>query len=291
MLAQALFEDGRRLVQEQRYDEGCAKFAESQRLDPGIGTQFHLADCLELAGKLATAWIQFVDVAAAAHAAAQADRARAARRRAERLGPRLTKLRIAVESDTPGLEIRRDGRRIAPAQLGTPVPVEPGRYLVEARAPGRRTWRKRVEAQGEGVTVDVLVPELAPAPPGATPVEEEPTPPPEGGSSIERTAALVMGAVGIAGLAAGTAAGIVAIERKGAAEEFCPEPDACFDEGLDRREQARTAAGISTLAFATGASALAAAIVLWLSAGDEPTPARADTVRLELAPAGLRASW
>src|SRR5262245_31083842 len=94
--AQALFDEARTLMKSKRFDEACPKLAESQRLDPGIGTQFRLADCYEQQGKLASAWAGFLDVASQAAASGQADREKAARTRAAHLEARLPKLTIVV---------------------------------------------------------------------------------------------------------------------------------------------------------------------------------------------------
>ena len=66
--AQALFDEATKLTKQGRYPEACEKLAESNRLDPGIGTQFHLADCYEQSGRFASAWAGFLDVASQARA-------------------------------------------------------------------------------------------------------------------------------------------------------------------------------------------------------------------------------
>ena len=64
--AQSLFEQAKRLMNEGNYAEACPKLEESQMLDKGMGTQFHLASCYEQIGRTASAWALFVEVAAAA---------------------------------------------------------------------------------------------------------------------------------------------------------------------------------------------------------------------------------
>src|SRR5258706_7527469 len=92
--AQALFDQAKQLVAAQRYSEACPKLEESQRLDPGMGTLFHLADCDEHIGKTATAWAAFLDVAGQARSAGQQPRERIARERAAALEPTLARLPI-----------------------------------------------------------------------------------------------------------------------------------------------------------------------------------------------------
>src|SRR6186713_1130212 len=108
--AQALFDQARELIKQKKFVEACPKLQESNRLDPGIGTQFHLADCYEQSGRVASAWALFLDVASQARASGQLDREKAAQKRADNLQPRLPKLVVTVPeaSKTPGLEIRRN---------------------------------------------------------------------------------------------------------------------------------------------------------------------------------------
>ncbi len=275
--AQALFEEGRRLMVEKRYLLACAKFKESQRLDPGIGTQFNLGDCYEQAGKLASAWIQFVDVAAALRATGQHKREQAARKRAAVLAPRLIRMRIEVAEPVDGLVIKRDGLIVAPAQYSTPIPVDPGTVMFEAMAPGKVRWRKRVKARKEGRTITVVVGPLRKAAAGGG--KKGPKGPGDNGDQpqprttvVRRGAAWALGGVGLVAVGVGATAGAVAIDKKNESAAFCPQPDACFDEGLALRAEARTAAAVSTVGFSIAAGAFVGAVVLWLAATPPDSP-------------------
>src|SRR5882672_3885016 len=173
--AQALFDEARTLMKSKRFEEACPKLAESQRLDPGIGTQFRLADCYEQQGKLASAWAGFLDVASVAAAAGQADREKAARGRATHLESRLPKLTIVVPAANraPGLEIKRDGLAIGEAQWGSAVPMDPGDHQIVVGAPGKREFTGQVSLR-EGAPTTFNVPPLEPAPGGSAEVAPVP---------------------------------------------------------------------------------------------------------------------
>src|SRR5689334_22228130 len=57
--AQVLFDEGMRLMSRGDAREACPKLAEAQRLDPGMATQFRLAECYEKTGRRASAWALF----------------------------------------------------------------------------------------------------------------------------------------------------------------------------------------------------------------------------------------
>src|SRR5262249_6130177 len=76
--AQALFEDGKRLMQARNYEEACPKLVESQRLDPGGGTLLAIGLCHEGQGRTATAWADFNVALTEARKDRRADREAAA---------------------------------------------------------------------------------------------------------------------------------------------------------------------------------------------------------------------
>ncbi|WP_437662754.1 hypothetical protein [Sorangium sp. So ce1182] len=159
--AQALFDAARQLMAQGKYADACPKLEESQRLDPGIGTQFNLAACYEQLGRTASAWSTFLEVAGGAKAAGQLEREKVARQRATALEPKLIRLTITAPADAPAdLQVKRDGALVGRAQWGTPVPVDPGKHTIEASAAGRAPFARTVDLARAGVTESVAIPPL-----------------------------------------------------------------------------------------------------------------------------------
>jgi hypothetical protein len=159
--AEALFRDGNALAAAGRYADACPKLAESQRLEPAVGTQFNLADCYEHIGRTATAYLLFVDVARIARAAGRFERERLAKQRSAALESRLARVRLRVEAaPPPGLEIRLDGTIVPREQWAVAAPVDPGAHRLTATAPGRTSAEVMLDALA-GRTVDAPVPDLA----------------------------------------------------------------------------------------------------------------------------------
>lgn len=161
-LAQALFDEGKRLMDAGNAAAACPKFEASYAEDQKAGTQFQLANCLEVSGKTASAWANFLEVAGKAKSRGEAERERVARERARVVEQKLTKLRVIVTGaeTTAALQVRRDGKALTPASWGVPVAVDPGTITLEAGAPGYASWKSVVEVTGAGVTVTVTVPAL-----------------------------------------------------------------------------------------------------------------------------------
>jgi hypothetical protein len=155
--ARGLFREARQLATDGKYADACPKFEESLSLDPGIGTKFNLADCWEHLDRTASAQHLFVEVADLAHEAGQAERETAARARASALDAKLSHLTIQVAQG--GLEIRRNGTVVPPAEWNLPQPIDPGKYDLVASAPGKKQWTSKVEVAA-GAASAVAIPDL-----------------------------------------------------------------------------------------------------------------------------------
>jgi hypothetical protein len=227
--ARVLFAEGRRLVDAGDYAQACPKFEDSFRLDPGIGTNFNLADCLEHVGRPASAWSRFLDVAAATKAAGQVERERVARARATALEPKLAHLVVAVTAPVPGLVVERDGVPVGMSSLGIPVPVDPGDHLIEATAPGKKLWSTTATVPDGPMTVAISVAALEDLPPevsapSAAAVAPGPSLLVSHAEAPRRvpTSAIVLGAAGAAALATGAVFAFEFQSANSEAKALCP---------------------------------------------------------------------
>ncbi len=215
--AEAAFEDARKLVAAGRFAEACPKFAESNRLDPGIGVLLYLADCYERNGQTASAWATFREGMDAARSAGQAERERAARERVAALEPRLVRIVIVVAeaNDAPGLEVRQGGEVVGRALWSSPIPVDPGTRKIDVTAPGKRRWSSAVEVSAKEPLVTINVPALEDEPVVGPKSALAAGPPPVVAATssfgARKTAALIAAGVGVVGVGVGSAFGAMAL--------------------------------------------------------------------------------
>ena len=267
--AQALFDQARSLMQQNRYAEACPKFEESQRLDPALGTSINLAHCWEHLGRTASAWSKFLEVADAALAAGHSEHEQVARARADRLRPRLSKLIISVPRAhrLAELEVRRDGILIGNAQLESPVPLDPGLHRIEARAPGRETWRTEIRLGAESDEKRVAVPLLAPV---AASQEQQ-----QDGSWM-RPGGLAAAGAGVVAIGVGSYFGLRALDLHDESEaQGCDENDVCEPDALATRQRAITAGNTATVLFIAGGVLLSGGVVLYLFGSSDSSRAGA----------------
>src|SRR5690349_10992929 len=83
-----LFEEGRALAKDGKYEEACTKFARSLELDRAPGTLLNYGDCHEHLGHLAQAWRLFDEAMRLSEKENNTDRAKYARERAEAIVPK-----------------------------------------------------------------------------------------------------------------------------------------------------------------------------------------------------------
>jgi len=283
--AEALFRDGRNLIQSGDLERGCNKLAASEKLDSSVGTLLNLGDCREKLGQTATAWAAFRK----AEAMAKRDgddkkRQTEAQRRADRLEKDLSRIVIQVGTSTSGVVIKRDGEVIDPATLNTPIPVDPGSHVVVAEAPNYKPFKTEVSI-GKGGRRYVVVPSLERIPDPATAPIVMPDVPAHvvvdrapryitvrETWSGARSGAVVLGVLGAAALGGGIYFGIRADDLQSQSDARCPT-DVCDDaEGLRLNDDAQTHATRANIFLLSGGATVGVATLLWfLGAPDERT--------------------
>jgi hypothetical protein len=288
--ARALFNEGRALVAKADFAAACPKFEQSLALEGGVGTQFNLADCWERIGRVASAQALFLGAAASAKASGQVEREQVLRDRATALEPRISKLVIEVEATDERLTVKRDALPLEPDAFGKAVAIDPGSYVISAKAPGKKPWSKTVEVKpGSPSVVTVSIPalEALEAKPivssskagstdqkQATPKIEAPKPTPEPERRLNYKA-LGLGAVGLGAVGLGA---VMAFQYKSANDEaksICPTSTMCSPAEINEHGRAVDRASISRtwtyVGFGVGGAALAGAAALLIFQPSAPT--------------------
>lgn len=285
-LAEALFQEGKRLMTEGQYASACPKLAESQRLDPGTGTLLLLASCREHEGKLAAAWSDFVEAQAQAAHARRKDRVAVAADGVKRLLPRLSRLTVSVRPDArvPGLLVKVDGAVLSEAAWGVSTHVDPGEHVVEAIAPGRLPFRQTLSAAAAETKVVEVGPLEVPAAPSPAPPapaaassrSSSPVGAVEPGQAIpgqrteppSRVPSYVVGGLGAASVLVGLAYfGAKARSDNRAANSLCPDTACASEEGLAKGDSAASAARMANVFVGIGLVGVGAGSFLWFRAG------------------------
>lgn len=246
-VAQRTFDEARALFVAGNATEACVRFAQSQRLDPKLGTLLNLAICHEKIGRVASAWSEFHDARSIATAQGLKDRVQFADDHLAALAPRLAYVRVRMTAESKP-KVRLDGEVVDPAALDADIPVDPGAHLVEATWTDGKTWKASVRASTSNKEVVTLPPWVPQAKTGPSPA------PPSHG---RRTAGLVTMGASLAVAGAGAVFGFMALSARSDAEaqcaaSRCAEGRATNDTGLSYAWASNALLGVAGLALVTG---------------------------------------
>ncbi len=297
--AESLFQRGVDLMKKGAWDDACKAFDASMKLDPSVGTQINLARCADHYGKTAQAWAAYKK-ARALNAETPLEKRKASVEafvdgEIAKLEPRLPYVSVTLAiappkvgatapspADVAGLVLERDDALIPIEGLGVPVPIDPGKHVFRASAPGYLTVTKDLEVAEKSKSEVAL--ELVPDPnavtpttgpkPGPGPALPGPTAPPDSGMPATVLAGLVIGSVGGAGLIASAITGGIAfsdhatltdLEDQGKCTETSgelrcePGSQAAAHDAIARGEPL---ALVSTITLFAGAGLAATGVVL-----------------------------
>jgi len=268
--AEKLFTEASALVEQGNYTDACPKLAESQHLDPALGTQYNLALCYEQIGQLGSAWRNFAAVARLAHEAGKTGRERASREKMAALRDRAPHL--VISSPENDVTIKVDGD-VADPSTWSYYPVDPGQHTIDVTASAREPWKTTKTVTGEaGSTFVINVPKLVSL--GGTRVITEA---PSSGSALHTVGWVAFG-FGVAGVAAAIVTGVVILQDKSTADASC-KPTCVDQAGRDAVSRGNTLLPINAIAWGVGVAALAAGVVMVLI-----KPSRSSTASAWISP-------
>ena len=279
--AEELFRQGRAASQKKDFTTACAKFRESNRLDPAVGTVFNIADCEEKLGRLATSWTLFQEVVQ--RLPNDDDRRTIASERARALEARVPTLTIHLaQTDRTDVVVRRDGVVLGAASLETALPVDPGEHTVVVEAPGTQSelFTSQVGA-GEHASLNVKLGTISTTTELNTDAARPLSAP---AAHPSHAAAYVAGGVGVAGVVTGVVAGLIVLNKKSTVSSEC-DNKVCSRAGIDAVHSGKTFGIITTVGFVAGALGLGSATYLFLSAPVAEIPRSSAYV------VGIRAKW
>ena len=287
--AVVLFDQGIKHMRAGQLDKACAELQASLDLVKDSGTKGALARCHGRAGRVASAWVLWRELADTAPSAElRADAAA----QATRLEPRLPTYTVRIARSAPNVLVEINGRGVT-TNVVMAVPIDPG--PVSVRAHGRdgdrvvtEVWTRDYTAV-EGQTLTIEVPVLAPraaasaGPPASAGAPGALYRAPEGEAVAQRrhtrhVIARSLGGVALGVAAGGTYFGLDARSKYADARRLCGGAiDPCVPSQVSasqaRVDRARSAATRSTVLFGVAGAAAVAAAVVWMTAPSaEVTP-------------------
>ncbi len=276
-MAETLFREGRRAAVAGEYAAACAKFGESQALDPSTGTLLNLGDCEEHMGHMLSSRNYYQT--ALAQLGASDPRVRHARRRLEALEDRLPRLTITLAADAPpGVTVSRDETAVPLATFGRAVPIDPGEHVIVVTAPRHKDRREIIvlaERQSREVIAMAGDPddESAGMPPSRPPAASfegrarPGRPPPPSVPSLARTAGWIAGGIGVTGLAMAGVSGFALIRDESTVTDVrhCNAQKQCDAVGVAAASNAKSWLPVNTASWAVAVAGMGAGAYLLLS--------------------------
>jgi tetratricopeptide (TPR) repeat protein len=278
--AKALANRGFELFQQGDYEESIGLFVQAEQLSHSPVILSYIAQAYEALGKLLEAQETYNRIVAEELAADAAEDFVKAQQRARRQLPQLERriphLRLRISGiDGTHAQVELDGKPVPSAQLGEPIPVNPGHRTVVLRAPALPAVVRGFTASERQISeIDIVVARG----PAAPQVEEH--------TGIGLAPAVVAFSVGFAGLTLGAVTGALHLDRAAALEDRCPD-NRCPPEYEPERDTISTLGVVSLVGFgiaAFGTGVGVVCIIVDATADDDTTTAAKAAFRI--GPAG-----
>ena len=155
--ARRLFHEAVRLEQDSRWELAASKLRDALAVKETPGLRFHLAHCQEQLGQLVEALANYDQAQELIAAGATAPDVQALLEPARsKLETRMPSLLLVAPAGIEQLEVELNSKAVPSSLIGRPVPMNPAKYRVLARAPGYREFDQEVLViEGERRTVQI----------------------------------------------------------------------------------------------------------------------------------------
>ncbi len=160
--AEAVFREGRDLMDKGAYQEACPKFEKSLALYQSASAALNLARCYGKTNRLAAAMTTLERAEELnrlrEEGARKSELDELAATTKKEIAPRVPHVRVVVKPAVSGTVVERNGIRLPEPLVGAPIPVDPGTYEIKVRAPGYgEVVRSQTIDEGQSVVVEVTL--------------------------------------------------------------------------------------------------------------------------------------
>jgi hypothetical protein len=155
--ARGLFEEGVRLLSEQKWAAAADRFERARTLQPSPRITYNLTSALTEMGRFvyASELLRELVNSREIEPALQ----QAAKQRLDKIQAQIAGLVVMVEGDTTAAEITLDGRVIEMVLLSVPVPVDPGEHRLVVRRAGKEVLTREIRiSEGENQKIHLALP-------------------------------------------------------------------------------------------------------------------------------------
>jgi hypothetical protein len=287
--AETLFRQARADMKALRFNEACPRFGESFALAPAPGTLLNWGICEELLGHPVRAWTKLQRFLA--EAPADDVRLALAKSHLAVIEKEIGWLELTLGTDAPADgAIWVDDEQLNPDQLGTALPLLPGRHRVELRDGAHGALQSRVvvleAAQRQALTLAPTPPPTATIAVSREPAQEPDRPraaavPPRQARSQSRplrNASYASGGIALGALTASLVFGAFSLQAKSTVSKHCDQRW-CDPTGFNAAQRGARFVLLADVALVVGGvAALTSASLFWAD--------KRERIAVSLAPGG-----
>lgn len=232
----------------------------SRQKSQTLGTLFHLAECEDKAGKIASAdghfeqFISGVEALGSQKRFKYSDEIEYAKKARMRLAPNIPTLMLRLPVWAPkNVEVLHNGKVVQSAMFGIAIPIDPGEHLVTTQMPGGLVETHRFIVQQKEKRLLKLRVDVPPTLPASVPPKELSVQ--EVLQSFRKPGFVAVGVASAAFVTWGIA-GTIALKEKSTVDEVCPK-DNCIDperqtRGREAWNRGKTAAELASVGLGLG---------------------------------------